>query len=66
MSKFLGLIFLIVGAILIYYGWQAHQSIASSASNAVTGAPTSKSIWLLALGAIAALWGLYSIFRRSV
>ena len=64
MSKFLGLVFLIIGGVLLYYGWQAHESVASTVSNTVTGSPTSKSIWLLALGAIAAVWGLYAIFRR--
>ena len=63
MSRFLGLIFLIVGAVLLYYGWQAHQSVASAASNAVVGTPTNKSMWLLSLGAIAGLWGLFWLFR---
>ena len=64
MSKFLGVVLLIIGGVLLYYGWQAHQSIASTVSNTVTGSPTSKSIWLLVLGVIAAVWGIYSLFRR--
>jgi len=66
MNKLFGLLLLIVGGALLYYGWQAHESVASTAANAVTGAPTSKSIWLLAGGAIVALAGLGALFRRTV
>lgn len=64
MSKFLGLVFLILGGVLLYYGWQSHESVASTVSSTVTGSPSGKSIWLLALGAIAAVWGIYAMLRR--
>ncbi|HVU23089.1 MAG TPA: DUF3185 family protein [Opitutus sp.] len=66
MSRFLGLVLLIVGGVLIHYGWEAHESAASAISDTVTGSPTSKSIWLLVLGFTAAAWGLWSVVRRRV
>jgi hypothetical protein len=62
---FFGLVLIVAGAVLLYYGWQAHQSFASTASNAVTGAPTSKSIWLLVTGALGLVSGLFTLFRGN-
>jgi hypothetical protein len=65
-SKIVGLALLVVGIGLLYYGWQSHTSVASSVSTAVTGAPTDRSMWLLGLGVVAAVAGLYAlIFRGS-
>jgi high-affinity Fe2+/Pb2+ permease len=64
MNKLTGIVLLIVGCGLLYFGWQAHESVGSSVTQAVTGAPTNKAIWLLAIGALAAASGLYAVLRR--
>lgn len=61
MNKPLSVVLLVVGAILLYYGFNASSSIGSDVSRAVTGSPTDKSIWLLVLGGAAALLGLYGL-----
>ncbi len=57
MSRIPSIAFLVVGVILLVFGLNAADSVSSSVSNAVTGAPTDKSIWLIALGAIGILAG---------
>lgn len=66
MSKIPSLAILIVGVILLVFGLQSSDSITSNVSQAVTGAPTDKSIWLIVLGVIGVLSGGVSLlFRRS-
>jgi LPXTG-motif cell wall-anchored protein len=66
MSKIPSIAFLIIGIILLVYGLDASNSVSSSVSNAVTGSPTNKSIWLIALGVLGILSGGFGLFfRRS-
>ena len=66
MNKILSLALLIVGIVLLIFGINAHDSLASSAKEAVTGAPTDKSIWLIVLGLIGIIvGGLTTLFGRS-
>jgi LPXTG-motif cell wall-anchored protein len=66
MSKIPSIAFLIVGIILLVYGLDASNSVSSSVSNAVTGSPTNKSIWLIVLGVLGILSGGFGLFfRRS-
>ena len=67
MSKIPSIAFLVIGIVLLVYGIDASNSVSSSLSNAVTGSPTDKSIWLIVLGVprhpLAGGFGLF--FRRS-
>lgn len=66
MSKIPSIALLVVGIILLVYGLNASDSVSSSVSQAVTGAPTNKSIWLIVLGVIGILSGGFGlVFRRS-
>jgi LPXTG-motif cell wall-anchored protein len=66
MSKIPSIAFLIVGIVLLVYGLDASNSFSSSVSNAVTGSPTNKSIWLIVLGVVGILSGGFGLFfRRS-
>jgi LPXTG-motif cell wall-anchored protein len=66
MSKIPSIAFITVGIILLVYGLDASNSFSSSMSQAVSGAPTNKSIWLIVLGLIAILSGSFGLFfRRS-
>jgi Protein of unknown function (DUF3185) len=66
MTKIPSIALLSVGIILLVYGLDASNSLSSSVTQAVNGAPTNKSIWLLALGIIGIISGGFGLFfRRS-
>lgn len=66
MSKVPSIAFLIVGVILLIYGLSAASSVSSSVTEAVSGAPTNKSIWLIVLGVLGIISGGVGLFfRRS-
>lgn len=64
MNRAVSIAILVVGVILLIYGINAHDSIASSAKQAVTGTPTDKSMWLI-VGGVAGIiiGGLGTLFR---
>lgn len=57
---------LVIGIVLLVFGINAHDSVASNAKELVTGTPTDKSLWLI-VGGIAGIiiGGLGSLFRRT-
>ncbi|MBL9204091.1 MAG: DUF3185 family protein [Opitutaceae bacterium] len=57
MKSFPSLPIFIVGVVLLGFGVQASDSITSTFSRAFTGAPTDKSLWLIALGLLAIVSG---------
>lgn len=62
MNKALSIAFLVAGAMLLVFGFQASDSFSSDVSRAFTGNPTDKTMWLLAGGAILAVLGLIGLF----
>ena len=65
MNRALSIAILVAGIVLLIFGINAHDSIASSAKEVVTGTPTDKSIWLIVLGVVGILVGGFSSFRRA-
>jgi hypothetical protein len=67
MNKPISLIFLVAGIVLLIFGLNASQSVASSVSEVVTGTPTDRSMWLIILGAIGIVAGGVGLFagRRN-
>jgi len=65
MNKAIAFAILVAGIILLIFGINAHDSLASSTKEIVTGTPTDKSIWLIVLGVIGILVGGFSAFRRA-
>lgn len=66
MNRPLAFAVLAIGIVLLVFGINAHDSVASSAKEIVTGTPTDKSMWLIILGiAGIIIGGLGSIFRRA-
>jgi len=63
MNKGLAIGLLAAGVILLIFGVQASHSAASGFSKVFAGAPTDKTIWLLALGAISAAAGFIGLVR---
>jgi hypothetical protein len=64
MSKIPSIALLTAGIILLVYGLDASNSVSSSLSQAVNGAPTNKSIWLIATGVIGIISGGFGLFFR--
>jgi uncharacterized membrane protein len=64
MTKIPAIALLIVGVILLVYGLNASNSFSSSVTQAVSGAPTDKSIWLIAVGVIGIVAGGVGLFFR--
>lgn len=63
MNKIIGIVLLVVGIILLYFGYEAYNAPASEISNAVTGQPTDNAMWYLIGGAVAVIVGLYGVIR---
>lgn len=65
MSKAVSLAVLVVGIILLVYGLNAGDSLASETKEIVTGTPTDKSMVLIILGVVGIVVGGFSaVFRR--
>lgn len=64
MNKGMAVALLVVGVVLLIFGFNSYNSASSSISEAVTGSPTSKAIWLLIGGFLAAIVGGFSLSRR--
>lgn len=62
MSKYLALALLAAGIIMLSFGLNAGDSVSSEVSEAVTGTPTDKSMWLIGLGAVAIVVGGIGLF----
>lgn len=65
MTKAISLALLIGGIILIVYGVNASNSVASGVSRTFTGSPTDKTMWLIAGGVAAAVIGFVGVLRGS-
>jgi uncharacterized membrane protein YidH (DUF202 family) len=65
MNKPLAIALLIAGVVLLVFGINAQNSIASEAKEAVTGTPTDKSLWFIILGIIGIIVGGIGAFTRG-
>jgi len=65
MSKIPSIAFLAVGILLLVYGLNASNSFSSSVSQAVSGSPSDKSIWLIVLGIVGIVSGGFGLFFRK-
>lgn len=63
MNKLIGIVLLVVGVILLYFGWDAYNSVASEISKTAVGEPTDEAMWYLIGGAVAVVVGLYGVIR---
>jgi hypothetical protein len=63
MIRFIGLGLTVVGAVLIFWAYQASESFGSQMSEFFRGSPTDRTIWLLIAGVITAAAGLGTFLR---
>lgn len=57
-NKIIGIVLLVVGLILLYFGWQSSQSIGEQVVETFTGRFTDSTMWYFILGAAAVIGGL--------
>ena len=62
-GRIIGLVLLLVGAALLFYGFSASESVSSEFSELFQGAPSNKAIWLLIAGAVVAVIGIVQLAR---
>ncbi len=65
MNKGIGIALVVVGVVLIVYGFNASDSASSGISRFFTGAPTNKALWLLLGGIGSTIVGAVMTFRPS-
>lgn len=63
MGKLIGLLLVVVGAVLLYWGYETQESVGSQVTELVTGTPSDKAMWLLLGGAGCIVVGLYAAVR---
>lgn len=64
-NRVMGIVLLVIGLVLLYFGWQASQSVGDQISETFTGRFTDSTMWFLILGAAAAVGGLLlAVVRR--
>jgi len=58
MNKAIGIALLVVGVLLLVWGINASDSVGSELSEAFTGKPTDKSMWMIIGGVVSGITGL--------
>ena len=62
--KLVGIVLLIIGLGLAYWGYQASESLGSQLSETVTGSPTDKVMMFYIGGAVSFVLGLVLIVKK--
>lgn len=65
MKKAVSTMLLVIGLLLLYFGYNEYQSFQSEISELFTGSPTDKSMWMLIGGAAATIGGLAGLLRQN-
>lgn len=63
-NKILGIVLLVAGAVLIYFGFNATESPVGEITEAVTGRYSDETMWYLIGGAVAAVVGLVLTLKK--
>ncbi len=64
-QKLVGIVLLVVGAVLLYFGYQSSQSVGGQITESLTGRFTDEAMWYLIGGAAAAAAGAFLTFFRK-
>lgn len=64
-TKIVGIVLLVVGAVLLFFGYQASQAVGDQLTEAFTGRFTDGTMWYLIAGAAAVIAGLFlAVFKK--
>ncbi|MGP9801310.1 DUF3185 family protein [Rheinheimera sp. NSM] len=58
-NRILAIVLLVVGVLLLFFGYQASESLGEQVTEAVTGRFTDSTTWFLILGAASAMAGVW-------
>lgn len=64
-QKILGIALLVVGILLLYFGWQSSQSAGEQLTETLTGRFTDETTWFLIGGAAATVVGVFLTFYAN-
>lgn len=64
-QKLVGVVLLVVGVALLYFGYQSSQSVGGQISESLTGRFTDETMWYLIGGAAAAAAGAFMAFFKK-
>ncbi|MEQ5837248.1 DUF3185 family protein [Marinobacter sp. R17] len=64
-TRLIGLVALVVGVLLLYFGWQSTQSVGEQLSQSLTGRFSENTMWFLIAGAAATVGGAFMLFFRK-
>ena len=64
-QKLVGIVLLVVGIALLYFGYQSSQSVGGQISESLTGRFTDETMWYLIGGAAAAAAGAFMAFFKK-
>lgn len=63
-NKVIGIVLLVTGLLLLYFGWQSSQSAGDQIVETFTGRFTDSTMWFLIIGAAAAVGGAMLTFIK--
>lgn len=63
-NQIVGVVLLVVGGILFYFGYQSSESLGEQVHESFTGRFTDTTIWYLVIGAASAVTGLVLLLKR--
>ena len=64
-SKLIGIVLLVVGVALLYFGYQSTQSVTEQVSETLTGRFTDETLWYLIGGGAMAIAGAFLTFIKK-
>ncbi|SDT98404.1 DUF3185 family protein [Halopseudomonas salegens] len=64
-NQLIGVVLLVVGVLLLYFGWQSSQSLGDQVTEAVTGRFTDETLWFIIGGAAAVVAGGFLALIRK-
>lgn len=63
-QNFTGVVLLVVGVVLLYFGWQSSETFGEQLKEGVTGRFTDETMWYLIGGAAMTIGGGFLVFFR--
>ena len=63
-NKLIGIVLLVLGALLLYFGWQASQSMSEQVAESFTGRFTDSTMWFIIGGGVSLAAGAFMTFVR--
>lgn len=64
-AKMIGIVLLVVGVVLLGWGYNVSQSVSSQFSSAFSGSPSDKAMYLYIAGAVCAALGVFKIVKSK-